>query len=157
MKLPHFVTDDHTAHFVILLLTVTNSLLIILIFIILVPQAQKALHLPKIVPVSAQTPIVRFNLVSPQANSTVSGNVPLVTTLSNGPKIVSAQLYVDGQRIQAVTSQKTQKLTLFWDTTKHNDGTHNLEIRVTDDQNMLSSVSTSINIQNNVSRNVRTR
>ena len=154
MKLPHFVTDDHTAHFVILLLTVANSLLIILIFVLFVPATQKNLRLPKITPVSAQTPLVGFNLVSPQPNATIFGTVPLVTTLTNGPKITSAQLFVDNQKVQAVTSQKTQKLTLFWDTTKQADGNHTITIKVGQDNDRSSTYTTTLTVQNNVSRSV---
>ena len=154
MKLPRLVSDEHTAHFVILLLTITNTFLIVALFFFLAPDVQKTLRLPKIIPLSAQTPIVDFNLISPQPNSTVAGTVPMITTLTNGPKITAAQLYVDGQRVQAVTSQKTNQLTLFWNTTKHTDGLHNVEIKVTDDQNTLSSLSTTLIVQNNAQRNV---
>ena len=150
MKLPYLFTDEHSAHFVILLLTAINSLLIVLLFLILAPQATKLF--PKIIPVSNKTPIVSFNLVSPIANSTVSATVPLVTTLTNGPKITSAQLVIDKQTIQSVTSEKTGRLTLFWDTTKHSDGPHNVEITVGQDNNRTSMLATTLNIQNKIAR-----
>ncbi len=150
MKLPHLFTNEKEAHFVLALLCVANSLLIIILFFFIFPSSKTLL--PKIVPVSAQTPIVDFNLISPRANSTVSGSVPLVTTLTNGPKIVSADLKVDGQKVQALTSQKTEKLTIFWDSTKHQDGAHTLDIKVGQDNLGSSYISTKLNVQNNVSR-----
>jgi len=153
-KLPHLLTDEHSSHFILLLLGTINLLLIVILFFLFIPTRQ---FLPKIVRVSNQTPIVRFTLVSPQSQSSVHGTTPLVTTLANGPKIIRAQLTVDNQIIQAVTSQKTNRLTLFWDTTKHSDGKHSVVITVTDDQNKISSLSTSLNIQNDVSRTVSAR
>lgn len=155
MKLPHLITDEKSAHLLLLLLSTVNLLLIVIFFFLLVPGARKLL--PQIVPISAKTPVVTFSLISPQPQSTVSGTVPLVTTLSNGPKIVRGEFYVDGQKVQAVTSQKTEKLTLFWDTTKHGDGNHNLQIKVVDDKQMSSSLSTSLNVQNNVKRTIGAR
>ncbi|MDP3998618.1 MAG: Ig-like domain-containing protein [bacterium] len=155
MKLPHFVTDDDTAHFLLLLLGTVNLLLIVVIFLLLPPETKKFLLLPKVTPISAKTPIVRISLISPVENSTVSGTVPLVTTLSNGPKIIKAELFVDEGKIQSVSSQKTEKLSFFWDTTKNTDGRHVVKITVTDDQNMLSSLVTSFTVKNNVSREVK--
>lgn len=152
MSLLPIFKNDHDAHLVILLLTTVNTLLIVIIFFLLLPQTKSLL--PKVIPISAQTPTVDFNLVSPLANSTVSGTVALVTTLTNGPKITSAQLLVDDQKVQAVTSQRTEKLTLFWNTTKHPDGTHNLEIKVGQDNRRTSILTTTLNIKNNVSRSV---
>ncbi len=155
MKLPHLLKDEHSAHFILFLLAAVNLLLIVLLFFILYPQT-KAL-LPKIIPISSQIPTVNFNLVYPQPNSTVSGTVPLITTLANGPKITSAQLTVDGQKVQAITSQKTEKLTIFWDTTQVADGSHAIIIKVGQDNNRTSTLTTALNVQNNVERSVSQR
>lgn len=152
MKLPKLIADEKNAHLLLLLLATVNLLLIVILFFLLIPGAR--LILPEIVPVSTKTPVVRFSLISPPDGSTVSGTVPLVMTLSNGPKITSAQLFVDGQKVQTVASLKTEKITLFWDTIKYADGHHNLHISVIDNLNMLSSLSTTFNIQNNVARSM---
>lgn len=153
MNLSKLIADEKNAHLLLLLLATINLLLIVILFFLLIPSAKQIL--PKISPISDKTPIVRLNLISPQGGSTVSDTVPLVTTLSNGPKIVKAELYVDGQKVQTVTSLKTEKITLFWNTTKHPDGYHDVLISVIDNQEMLSSLSTSFNVRNNVSRNVQ--
>lgn len=150
MKLPHLFTSEKEAHFVLVLLCCVNTLLIIVLFFFVFPSSKNLL--PKIIPVSADTPIVDFNLISPRANSTASGSVPLVTTLTNGPKITSAELKVDGQKVQALTSQQTDKLTIFWDSTKHKDGVYTLDIKVGLDNKSSSYLSTKLNVQNNVSR-----
>jgi hypothetical protein len=155
MKLPHLLTDEHSSHLILLLLATANLLLIVILFFFVLPATRQIL--PKIIPVSNQTPLVRFSLVSPAAESTVSGTAPLVTTMANGPKIVQAQLVIDGQKVQAVTSQKTNRLTLFWDTTKHVDGKHSVVISVADDQNKISNLSTSLNVRNDVSRTIGSR
>lgn len=155
MTLANLAKDENNAHLLLLILSVVNLLLVLVIFLLVVPQSRQ--FLPKIIPISAQTPIIRFSLVSPAGNSTVSGNVPLVTTLTNGPRIISAQLLVDGQKAQAVTSQKTDKLTLYWDTAKHADSSHQITIEVRQDNGGNSTLTTTLNVQNNVSRNVEQR
>ena len=154
MNLPHILKDEHDAHFVILLLTVVNSLLIILVFFLLIPSSKR---LQTIFPISAQTPIVDFNIVSPKPNSTVAGTIPLVTTLTNGPKIVVAQLFVDSQKVQEVTSQETDKLTLYWDTTKFSDGKHRVEIRVQHAKEGDSQVTTNLIVQNIATRSISSK
>lgn len=155
MDLPDFLEDEKTTHLLILLATVANSLLIVLLFFgfigVLTPIKTKEI-LPTIRPVSAQTPTVRFSLISPQANTIVSGIVPLVTTLTNGPQIKSAELYVNSQVAQSVTSKETQQLTLFWDTTKSPDGPTDLIIKVTDDRNTVSYFNTALLVKNNIAR-----
>lgn len=155
MKLPHLFKNEHEAHFVIFLLTTLNSLLIFVVFFLLVPQLSAPL--PKILPVSAQTPTVTFNLITPQSKSTVSGTVPLVTSLTNGPKIISTALLVDKIKVQTLTSRETDRLTIFWDSTKHTDGIHKIEIQVGQNNDRSSTLTTELTIANNVTRNVSQR
>ncbi len=155
MKLPHLLTDDKSAHLVLLLLGTTNLLLIVILFFLLVPSTRQIL--PRLLPVTEKTPVVRFSLVSPKPNSTISGTTALITTLSNGPKIVKAELKIDSQKVQTVFTQKTEKLTLFWDTTKQADGSHQAQITIIDDKNLLSNLSATYTVKNNVSRNVGER
>lgn len=147
MKLPHLLKNDDTAHTILLLLGTTNLLLIVIIFFLLVPQV-RIIHLPKLITLSGRIPLTRLNLISPTYASDLQGIVPLVTTLSNGPKITKADLMVDGQKIQVVTPAKTEKLTLYWDTTKHANGRHELIIHVVDDKDLISTLSTSFVVQN---------
>ena len=151
MKLPHYINDEHSEHLLILALCAVNLFLLVILFFSLFPTSRL---LPKITPISTQTPIVDFNIISPRPNSTVSGKVPLVTTLTNGPKILKAELTVDGQKIQTQTTQKTSRLTIFWDSTKVSDGAHSIEIKVVQDNRKSSMVTTSLIVQNNVSRNI---
>lgn len=108
-------------------------------------------------PVSDNEPAVIFSLVSPPSNATVAGNVPLVTTLTNGPQITGALLYVDGQLDQNLSSSENQKLTLYWDSTKVANGPHLLQITVTQNNKGSSTVLTNLNVQNKSSQRQNTK
>ena len=155
MKLPQIIADEQNQHLLLLLLSTINLLLLVTFFFLLVPT--KTSILPKFLPTSERDPVVRLDLISPAGGSTVSGTVPLVVTLSNGPKIQKTTLQVNGQNVQSLTSQKTEKLTVFWDTTKHADGKNNITINILTDQNSPAVLTTTFTVNNNVSRNEKVR
>lgn len=137
--------DDRKSHFLIVLLAGTNLLLLTILFLAVTPKKS---FFAEIVPISANTPVVRFSLISPQENSTISGTVPLVTTLSNGPRITQAKLTIGGKEIQTVFSQETEKLTVFWDTRKVTNGNFQVSIRAYDDQGGISQLYTGFKVEN---------
>lgn len=154
MKLPALI-DDHNHHLIILLAT-TCTLLIMILMIF--PMFSRKSGLPtEITPISNDTPSVQFNIVSPVANSQVSGTVPIVTTITNGPEINGAWLFVDGKIAQSVISQNTQKLIIYWDTTQYDDGPHVIHVNISQNIKYNSSISSSFIVNNGSSRNVTSR
>ena len=155
MKLPPLFADEKSTHLILLLLTTVNLLLVVTIFLLLTPGPRSSL--PKVISVTSATPITRFSIISPRPDSTVSGTVPILTTLATGPEITKAELSVDSQKVQSLKSRQTKMLTIYWDTRVHSDGKHTIQVAVTDNQNRLSYVSTPLVVQNNVSRSVSGR
>lgn len=149
MKLPdafaRLLNSDKKSHELILLLAVANLLLLIILFVFV---GQKQHFFPQIIPVGADTPTVRFSLISPAEGSSVSGTVPLVTTLSNGPQITQAKLTINGRDIQTVFSQETEKLTVFWDTTKVANGKFQIIVTAYDTKSGISQLYSSFTVEN---------
>lgn len=132
-------------NFILLSLLCSNLILLLIFILFLLP---KKYGFPKINPISADTPVVRFSLISPQEGSTVAGRVPLITTISNGPKIVKSTLEVDGKQTQSVFAQETEKLVVFWDTIQSSNGAHTITITAVDDQKSVSQLYSRFTVEN---------
>lgn len=145
-----FVSDEDNSHFLLALLSCANILLIVVVFFMLLPAQPKIFT--KIIPIQADTPVVRFSLISPAENSQVSGKVALITTISNGPQIKKALLEVDGREVQSVFTQETEKLIVFWDTTGNTNGKHSITISAHDNQGGISQLFASFDVQNETRR-----
>ena len=144
MKLPPITSKDQPGQILFLSLVSATILLITLFF--MAPGLRRLVL--KISAVPKNTATVRLDLISPHPNIAVSQTVPLVFSLTNGPKITSATIKVDNKTVQAVKTEGAETLTLNWDTTKHANGKHTVLITVTDNQNLISELSTSFEVKN---------
>ncbi|HEY5601335.1 MAG TPA: Ig-like domain-containing protein [Patescibacteria group bacterium] len=151
MHLPDVFSEDKGVHLTLLFLAFVNLLLLIVFFVLVVGPFG---NFPSLIPLSDKVPVVRLSLVSPPSNTAVSSTTPLILTLSNSPTIQKAELQIDGKVVQTVFTQQTGKLTLYWDTTRHQDGVHNLLITTTDQKGGRSTVIAKYEVKNNITRSV---
>ncbi len=66
-------------------------------------------------------PVVSF--ITPQANATVSGSVPITVAVSSSPSVAEVDLYIDGGLVSSI---KTPPYTWSWDATQAYNGFHTL-------------------------------